>query len=257
MESVGKFIDITGFTFGKFRVIERVSKSLLKPGEGRAMWLVECECGNIRTKPSTELIKGRAKMCNECRITKKTIRKQEVEKRLNKFNLQLIYYPGKTREKIKFKCFCGNIHEARASAIFNEQVKSCGCVSHKQGEGSIGWKGYGEIDGQYYTHIKTTAIVRGFSLDVSIEQLWDLFLKQNRRCAITGLEIKFKFGTKENKNRTASLDRIDSSKGYTIDNVQWVHKKINIMKGNMKDEELVMWARLITDYSKENGKWRV
>lgn len=29
---------------------------------------------------------------------------------------------------------------------------------------------------------------------------------------------------------TASLDRIDSSSGYGLENIQWLHKDINIMK---------------------------
>ena len=32
------------------------------------------------------------------------------------------------------------------------------------------------------------------------------------------------------RKTTASLDRIDSRKGYTIDNVHWVLKAVNIMK---------------------------
>jgi hypothetical protein len=44
---------------------------------------------------------------------------------------------------------------------------------------------------------------------------------------------------------TASLDRKDSSKGYTKDNVQWIHKTINFMKGQMSDQEFVSWCKLV------------
>ena len=50
---------------------------------------------------------------------------------------------------------------------------------------------------------------------------------------------------------TASLDRIDSSKGYTIDNVQWVHKKVNMMKKDMSDSEFIAWCNEISSYRKE------
>lgn len=64
-----------------------------------------------------------------------------------------------------------------------------------------------------------------------------LFLKQNRKCILSGIEIGFPkaWGVKSKTNITASLDRIDSSKGYVKGNVQWVHKTINSMKMNMSD----------------------
>jgi hypothetical protein len=45
---------------------------------------------------------------------------------------------------------------------------------------------------------------------------------------------------------TASLDRIDSSKGYVEGNVQWVHKRINIMKNDLSDSEFIEWCRVVS-----------
>lgn len=61
--------------------------------------------------------------------------------------------------------------------------------------------------------------------------LWKLFLKQNGKCALSGLGISFGglIGEKRSST-TASLDRINSTKGYIKGNVQWVHKHINKMK---------------------------
>ena len=44
---------------------------------------------------------------------------------------------------------------------------------------------------------------------------------------------------------TASLDRIDSTKGYFIENVQWVHKYVNIMKWHTANQEFIEWCKLI------------
>lgn len=52
-------------------------------------------------------------------------------------------------------------------------------------------------------------------------------------------------------NLTASLDRIDSSKGYIEGNVQWVHKRINKMKLDDSDTEFIEWCRLIADFNKD------
>jgi hypothetical protein len=47
--------------------------------------------------------------------------------------------------------------------------------------------------------------------------------------------------TKIEKNPiyTASLDRIDSSKGYIKGNIRWVSRAINWMKNNMDD--IMVW----------------
>ena len=52
------------------------------------------------------------------------------------------------------------------------------------------------------------------------------------------------YRTSNNKRRhssetTASLDRIDSTKGYVENNVQWTLKKINIMKNVFSQKEFI------------------
>jgi hypothetical protein len=51
-----------------------------------------------------------------------------------------------------------------------------------------------------------------------------------------------------NKETTASLDRIDSSKGYIKTNVQWVHKKVNKMKQDTSVDEFKHYCKLICEY---------
>lgn len=103
------------------------------------------------------------------------------------------------------------------------------------------WKGCGEISGKYLYIIKYGAKQRNIEFDLSIQYLWDLFLYQNRKCALTGIEIYFaKYATKNGMlEQTASLDRIDSSKGYIKDNVQWIHKDIQRMKMDLSEEKFL------------------
>jgi len=77
---------------------------------------------------------------------------------------------------------------------------------------------------------------RRIVFDVSPKFLWQLFLKQERKCALSDLPLDFGRG-KRGLFRTASLDRIDSSKGYTEDNVQWVHRQVNVMKHELSYQE--------------------
>lgn len=74
----------------------------------------------------------------------------------------------------------------------------------------------------------------GVDFDLTIEHAWSLFEGQNGRCALTNEPIRFESQSSRRKGKvqTASLDRIDSSKGYVEGNVWWVHKDVNRMKND-------------------------
>lgn len=108
------------------------------------------------------------------------------------------------------------------------------------------WKGYGEISLTHFNQMKISAGKRGHLFDVTIEYLWDVFLKQNRKCSYTGLELTFPKTRKSVKVSTSSLDRIDSSKGYVEGNVQWVHKDINRMKQDFSNDYFIEMCNLVS-----------
>lgn len=79
-------------------------------------------------------------------------------------------------------------------------------------------------------------MARGIEFAVTIEYLWDLFLRQEKKCVFTGWSIGFNPTYMDKKSKTASLDRIDSSKGYIEGNLQWVHRIVNKLKKNIPDD---------------------
>jgi hypothetical protein len=122
---------------------------------------------------------------------------------------------------------------------FSFQVKS-GCM-HKQ------WGGFGEISGNFWNEIKGKAMKRALEFSITIQQAWEVFLQQDGKCALTGLVIHM---PKTNKaKRTASLDRIDSTKGYTSGNIQWLHKDINIMKNVHSQDYFIQLCKAVANKS--------
>jgi len=82
--------------------------------------------------------------------------------------------------------------------------------------------------------------------------LYDLLHnKQAGRCALSGLPISISNTIKGDMHgeSTASLDRIDSSKGYTRDNVQWVHKDVNKMKMDLEQPVFIALCKTIASYN--------
>lgn len=143
--------------------------------------------------------------------------------------LEKINRPGITQcARWKVRCECGNEKEVYSKALRLGQATSCGfCngVSNK-------WKGIGDLSGTHFNQIKNNAEVRSLQFEVDMEYLWNLFLEQNGKCKLSGMELslKRKNSKGEKIERTASLDRIDSTQGYIVGNVQWVHKVINQLK---------------------------
>lgn len=125
-------------------------------------------------------------------------------------------------------------------------------ANHKQ------WKGYAEIHGAFWGDICNSAKERNFAMEITIEQAWDLFIKQDRKCVLSGVDLFFYTHYKYKKTSpvegTASLDRRDSSKGYTIDNVQWIHKDIQFMKMQTKEDKFINWCHVISKYQLDKEK---
>jgi len=81
-----------------------------------------------------------------------------------------------------------------------------------------------------FSVIKGNARSRGRSFDLTFEQFMTFWQKP----CIVGCKIE-----------TIGLDRIDSSKGYTIDNVRPMCWKHNNMKNKFSDQELIEFGKAL------------
>lgn len=125
------------------------------------------------------------------------------------------------------------------------------CMFCSLGSKHWAFNGYGELSGTRINKIKDGAKGRKIKYNLKPKYLWDLFLKQNKKCALSGININFGNEAKDTRyiEETASLDRIDSSKGYIPGNVQWVHKTVNMMKQAYNETDFLKWCRRIVKHS--------
>jgi len=149
-------------------------------------------------------------------------------------------------------CKCGDSTVVRGSALTSGAVRSCGCTSRRRGKLNHGWKGAGLISGSMWNKITDCASARNIPVRVSIGYCWKLFLRQNGKCALSGLPIKISASSEEHFNgmTTASLDRKDSSKGYVRGNLQWTHKMVNRMKWGLTVNQFVGLCKSVARYNK-------
>lgn len=144
------------------------------------------------------------------------------------------YQNSKARLYWRCKCDCGKEFSIRNDHLQRDIRKSCGC-SHQIGFASGKehglWAGVGEISGRYFGTIRANANRLSLEFTITKDYVWELFVKQDKKCALTGIPLEFNISKRTDKTeQTASLDRIDSSKGYIPGNVWWVHKDVNRMK---------------------------
>jgi hypothetical protein len=79
--------------------------------------------------------------------------------------------------------------------------------------------------------------IRTLECNIKDSYLYDVLISQNKKCALTGQSLNILYLTKDESN--ASVDRIDSTKGYIIGNIQWVTKDVNRMKNEFSQEYFI------------------
>lgn len=109
------------------------------------------------------------------------------------------------------------------------------------------WKGYCGVSGARLSEIRLRAKKKNIKFNLTTKFLWQLYdKKQQRKCAITGEIIDL--------DKDGSLDRIDSKKGYTKDNVWWVKKDINKMKLDFTLPRFIELCEMVVA-NKEKIEW--
>lgn len=149
-------------------------------------------------------------------------------------------------QRWKCVCDCGDEYITSSQAL-SVQTITLSCEKCRR----INSRSKEEITGYIWGQLQNRRKIRNGDIEFSVtkEYAYNLFLTQDRKCALSGVDICFADTAKGHQTgeSTASLDRIDSSKGYVEDNVQWVHKRVNVMKNNMSDQEFIEWCRRIVD----------
>lgn len=131
----------------------------------------------------------------------------------------------------------------------NKCCKSCSITninktkSYTKGNKNHLWKSPNEIPFSWFSKyfLRKNKKRKG---DITIEDVYKIWINQNKKCNLSGLEIDF---VKRENGITASIDRIDSNKEYMLDNIQLVHKDVNLMKNHFNQNYFIQMCKLIAD----------
>lgn len=93
---------------------------------------------------------------------------------------------------------------------------------------------------------------KDFNLTVEyLKEIWD---EQDGKCPFTGFDLELRtyssrdgFRDKLLHIKSASLDRIDNTKGYVQGNVRWVSVMFNFARNIFSDEEVIEFAQAVVE----------
>jgi len=187
------------------------------------LYIADCQCGStlsFKYKDSALKMLGRG----SCRNCKKDYRSLNDDKFLIFKNEE-----GKWCS-VCSGCGCEQAYtrkdHAKQSQVADWQCKSCVNLSKRFSKNSsVGSRQ------RLYNKFKKNSKNRRIEWDITIDEMFSIY---NGKCALTSWDICIDY-----TNCTASLDRIDSSKGYSIHNIQWVHTMVNMCKNKYKLEDFI------------------
>lgn len=177
-----------------------------------------------------------------------------------KFNnlLAIQYEYSKNKHSFwSFLCDCGNTVTKEARYVKNGRIKSCGCLRYKTS--SIIGKKYGKLTKEegystkryLYNLYRKGARRRNYTYELSFQETIDLTSQNCYYCGIAPYKIIDRddyFGSYTYNG----IDRIDNSKGYSVENCVPCCFVCNRAKGIMTQEQFKEWVdSLYNHYIKE------
>ena len=145
------------------------------------------------------------------------------------------------RSYFVFRCDCGKEKTILGSLVTCGNTKSCGCFSSEIKRNKRISKNHSELTAIILGY-KRHALARGFSWSLTRDFVKEII---NRNCFYCGSPPS---NVKKTKNSIdgglfySGIDRIDSTKNYTEDNVVPCCKICNYAKSNMPLNEFKEWA---------------
>jgi len=231
-------LNLVGQKYNMLTVIEHHHKT-----EGNMnYWLCLCDCGNTTIVSTHNLRNNAIKSCG-C-LCKIIASKRELDLTGKSFSFLTVLErsPEEESKTAKWKCLCqcGNIFYAYQSDLMSGKTKSCGC--YRRGRLAFGENGFNRL----YDTYRRRANKKHFDFDLSKEEFREI---TSKNCYYCGIEPYQKAPSTPKKDygfyTYNGIDRIDSSMGYTKENIVPCCGQCNVAKNNYTQQEFFDWAKRV------------
>lgn len=143
----------------------------------------------------------------------------------------------KRRSVYKCKCSCGNECHVTQTDLKSGNVKSCGCRI-KENKGSYKGENYSTIS-TILNNYRQSAKKHGRKFDLTRDQLVELI---SSNCYYCGNSPSLEKNAKNRWDKPLAyngIDRVDNTKGYTLENVVCCCKTCNFLKKDIPQDEFL------------------
>ncbi len=242
MKSVPRNGKIIGMRYGFWTVIRKL------PPEGKvSRFECRCECGTIKPVYATNLYRHKSLSCGCYRSTVHSHRADLTGKRFRRLLVlkRIGLKPNTKRHSPLYecRCDCGSVIDVTSNSLLQGSRVSCGCARNKT---SIKQRGQRKA----YTNYRKQAAIRKLSFDISLKKFIEL---SQQPCAYCGdlrtNSAKFERVIGGGEYKYNGLDRLDSTKGYSIDNVVPCCKICNFAKSTTGHQEFLSWVKKVFNYT--------
>lgn len=220
---------------------------------GRFLWKCLCTCGNITYQELSNIIAGRIKTCGTRRnhlsdYTGQTYNRltilEETQCKVNKDGAVKRYY--------RCLCNCGKTTICQITGVLSGRIKSCGCLAEEQRKEGRSRK--------YHPVISSAMVIWcHYKEELSFDDFMRLTQQNCTYCGVPPSNIFNKADKAKSYIPSQyqieagnfvynGLDRVDSNKKHTIDNVVPCCWNCNRMKSNMSLDDFLAHIQKICDF---------
>jgi hypothetical protein len=246
---------LIGERFGKLTVVESTEEREY----ANTVWKCLCDCGNFINVRTGRLRLGLTKDCGcipkfgpnfvdlvDQRFGLLVVLEVAGRQRYDDTHVSILW---------KCQCDCGEIKNVAAHNLKSGKTRSCGCREKRKDDDK-------RIDPvksstkYIYFNYKRNAIKRRLEFNLTLDEFSNFLDKPCHYCGIAPNNSYFTYRTVKEFNhefKYNGIDRIDSSRGYTIENCVTACNQCNKAKLNYTEEEFKDWVKRVHHHLFENG----
>lgn len=225
-------LNLQGHRFGKLTVITEANKTK----HGKIQWECSCDCGRNKTVIGSNLVNGGSTSCGTCYKIPELLGK--------KFNdLTVIKFLGvgkNSRTKNVAYWLCED------SRGFRKKIRTAELLSNVRTSSARPTSSKDRQFSHRYSQYKKSAKDSNREFTMPYKIFVKMIQAPCHYCGAIGGHSHIR------KLKYNGIDRIDSNKGYSIDNIVTSCYTCNRAKSNMKYDEFIKWINNLINFKKDN-----
>lgn len=240
-------IDLINQKFGRLTVVSRDDNHK----NGQTRWKCLCDCGSYKVIKGVYLRDGRTTSCGCLRTSPVKIGEKYG-------NLLVLCLINNITKSLRFKCLCdcGKETEVSDYLLKKGMSASCGCIDSILVRALSKPRGADGLS-QVFASYRSNALRRNYTFKLSIDQLESLTKENCFYCNSEPSNRSVRGSTQEIRDHGGyiynGIDRMDNTKGYSLDNCVACCSKCNIAKSDMSTAEFIEHNCKINNHLKKVG----